>query len=108
MKKSIYLFTLVGLLALTGLVETISGFILWFALPSGGGRQGLELTYWGLTRHTWIGIHDWVAIAMIVIVFIHFLLHWKWVCRMIKQLVVQLKEAYQTMQRQFKLDTSTK
>jgi hypothetical protein len=108
MKKSIYLFTLVGLLALTGLVETISGFILWFALPSGGGRRGLELTYWGLTRDTWIDMHDWVAIAMIVIVVIHLLLHWKWVCRMIKQLFVQLKEAYQTMQRQFRLNTSSK
>jgi hypothetical protein len=108
MKKSIYLFTLVGFLFLTGLVETISGFVLWFALPSGGGKKSLELTYWGLTRHTWIDIHDWVAIAMIVIMIIHFLLHWKWVCRMVKHIFVQFKEAYKTIQTQLKADTGQK
>lgn len=108
MKKSIYLFTLVGLLILTGLVETISGFVLWFALPSGGGRKALELSYWGLTRQTWIDIHDWVAIALVAIVVIHLLLHWKWVCRMARNLFIQLKEAFQTIQRQSSLKTSSK
>jgi hypothetical protein len=108
MKKSVYLFTLVGLLILTGLVETISGFVLWFALPSGGGRKALELSYLGLSRHTWIDIHDWVAIALMIIVVVHLLLHWKWVYRMIKQLFGQLKEAYLIIQRQSTLKTGTK
>jgi hypothetical protein len=104
MKKSIYLFTLVGLLAISGIAETISGFVLWFALPSGGGRQSLDLTYWGLSRHTWTDIHDYVAVALIIIVAIHLLLHWKWVFRMIGQVFGQLKEAYKTLQRQPKPD----
>jgi hypothetical protein len=97
MRKSIYLFTLVILLALSGIVETISGFILWFALPSGGGRRGLELTFWGLSRHTWVQIHDWFAIALMAIVVIHLALHWKWVIRMFKQIFFQIKVAYLTL-----------
>jgi hypothetical protein len=89
MKKGMYLFSLVGFLVLTGLVEAVSGFVLWFALPSGGGRRGLDLAYLGLTRHTWIDIHDWVAIALTVVVIIHFIIHWKWVARMIKQVFTQ-------------------
>jgi hypothetical protein len=89
MKKGIYLFSLVGFLVLTGLVEAVSGFVLWFALPSGGGRRGLDLTYLGLTRHTWIDIHDWVAIALTCIVIIHFIIHWKWVACMIRQICTQ-------------------
>jgi hypothetical protein len=89
MKKGKYLFSLVGFLVLTGLVEAVSGFVLWFALPSGGGRRGLDLTYLGLTRHTWIDIHDWVAIALTAIVIIHIIIHWKWVARMTRQIFSQ-------------------
>jgi len=84
MKKSLYLFALVVFLLAAGLVETVSGFILWFVLPSGGGRRGLELTYLGISRHTWIDIHDWVAVALVAIVLVHLLLHWKWVLHMTK------------------------
>jgi hypothetical protein len=98
MKKSVYLLTLVGLLTLSGLIEAISGFVLWFALPSGGGRRGLELSYLGITRHTWITIHDWVAIVLTVVVVIHLLVHWKWVLRMTRLLLVRIKESFQTVQ----------
>jgi hypothetical protein len=89
MKKRIYLFGLVSVLLLTGLFEAVSGFVLWFALPSGGGRRGLELSFLGLTRHTWIDLHDWVAIALTAVVIIHFIIHWKWVARMIEQVFTQ-------------------
>ncbi len=94
MKKAIYLFSLVALLILTGLAEAISGFVLWFAIPSGGGRRGLELSYWGLTRPTWIDFHDWMAVALTAIVILHLLVHWKWVFRMVKQIFNILVETY--------------
>jgi hypothetical protein len=90
MKKGTYLFSLVGGLLVLGLVEAVSGFILWFALPSGGGRRGLESLYWGLSRHSWIAIHDWVAIALTAVVVIHLLLHWKWVVKMGRLMVSSL------------------
>ena len=97
MKKAMYLFSLVGLLVLTGLAEAVSGFVLWFAIPSGGGRRAAELTYLGLTRHSWIDIHDWMAIALTVIVIIHLLVHWKWVIRMIRQVFARLDGAYRAV-----------
>ena len=80
-------------MALLGLVEAVSGFVLWLGFPSGGGGggggRGLgggggmgELTFWGLSKHTWIDIHDWVAVALVVLVVLHVILHWKWIVRM--------------------------
>ena len=82
-------------MALTGLLEAVSGFVLWFGFPTGGGgglgRHGGggglgEVTFWEISRHTWIDIHDWVAVALTVLVLIHVILHWKWIVRMAKSL----------------------
>lgn len=97
MKKVTYLFSLVGALLLAGLAEAVSGFILWLALPSGSGRGSLNLTYWGVTRHTWLSIHDWVSIALVVIVAIHLALHWKWVVRMTRQASVQIASSFKSI-----------
>ncbi len=65
------------------LFEVASGFILWFVLPKGGGYMGgrgliTEATFlW--SRDTWIVIHDWVAVALLVVVVLHLVLHWKWI-----------------------------
>lgn len=87
MKKGMYLFSLVSIMLFGGLIEMVSGFILWFVLPSGAGRGSQGLAYLGLTRHTWIDIHDWVAIALVVVVVIHIAIHWKWMVRMTRQIV---------------------
>ena len=84
MRKSDVLFILAAILSLLGLLEVLSGFILWLALPHGGGRGGAELAFWGLSRDTWVDIHDWVAVALLVLVVIHVLFHWKWIIRMFK------------------------
>jgi hypothetical protein len=99
MKKGIYLFTLVTLLILSGLAEAVSGFVLWFALPSGGGRRGIDLTYLGLTRHTWIDIHDWIAIALTVVVVIHLIIHWKWVIRMTNHIFTIFTDTLREMRK---------
>ena len=86
-------FTLAVSMALLGLAEAISGFVLWLAFPSGGGGGrgwgggGGELTFWAISKHTWIDIHDWVAVALTVLVIIHVILHWKWIVRMVKSLL---------------------
>jgi hypothetical protein len=74
------------------LVEAVTGFVLWLAFPEGGQGAGRlyggisNLTYWGLTKHTWIDIHDWVAVALVAIVLLHVVLHWKWIVRVAKNL----------------------
>jgi len=88
MKKSYVYFSLFVALVISGLVEAVSGFVLWIALPSGGsgGNHAVsEAAFLGLTRHTWLDLHDWFAIALIVIVTIHALLHWPWIWRMTKK-----------------------
>ncbi len=86
MNKSRFQFGLVTALVCLGLVEAFSGFVLWLALPSGGGngRRAIEQAFWGFTRHTWIDIHDWFAVALIGICVVHLAMHWKWVLRMVR------------------------
>lgn len=77
------------------LVEAISGFILWLVLPHGrqygGGGTGfdsdeIESTFiWA--RQTWLDIHDWAAVALLVIIFIHIYMHWRWLYRQVKGIV---------------------
>jgi hypothetical protein len=75
------------IMGVLGLVEAVTGFVLWMGFPEGGGGGGRlsggisNLEYWGLTKHTWVGIHDWVALALVVMVVIHIAVHWKWIVR---------------------------
>jgi hypothetical protein len=78
-------FILACLMFLMAVIEGLSGFLLWLVIPGGGGRGGGESSvFWGITKNAWIDIHDWVAVAMLVLVVIHIILHWKWIVRMIK------------------------
>ena len=76
-----------------GLAEAVSGFVLWLGFPAGGvgGGRGFgggggisNLTFWELSKHTWIDIHDWVAVALVALVLLHVILHWKWMLRVAK------------------------
>ena len=68
---------------LLALFQAVSGFVMWLVLPSGWGYQGgrgsvvPEVFIW--ERHTWINLHDWVAMALLVLLVIHLGLHWKWI-----------------------------
>ncbi|MBA7683259.1 hypothetical protein ES703_91620 [subsurface metagenome] len=82
-------------MAVFGLAQAVSGFVLWLGFPTGGGGGGRgwggggglgNLTFWELSKHTWIDIHDWVAVALVVLVIIHLILHWKWIARMAKSM----------------------
>jgi len=89
MKKAKVLWITAISIALLGLAEAVTGFVLWLGFPNGGGGGGRggrlgELTFWELSKHTWIDIHDWVAVALVVLVLVHVVLHWKWIVRMAK------------------------
>jgi len=79
-----YLIALV--MALLALVQAVSGFVLWLVLPRGGGSTGVKSAdstfIW--SRDSWIDLHDWAAVALVVIVVIHIILHWSWIVRMTK------------------------
>jgi hypothetical protein len=83
MKKWATNYILFILMLLLALFQAVSGFLLWLVIPHGQGYRGgrgLELTSSFLwPRDTWIDIHDWTAVALLVMVIIHLILHWKWI-----------------------------
>jgi hypothetical protein len=90
MTKAGRYWTLAIVMAMLAAVEAVSGFVLWLGFPAGGSGAGRgwaggggagSLTFWGLTKHTWVDIHDWIAVAFIALVVLHVLLHWKWIIR---------------------------
>jgi hypothetical protein len=90
MRKALRNYILVALLVLASLFETVSGFVLWFVLPRGGGFMGgrnvSAVATFGWDRNTWLDLHNWGAVALVVIVIIHVVWHWGWIVRMTKSL----------------------
>jgi hypothetical protein len=74
---------------LAGLFQAVSGFLMWLVIPEGGyrGGRGLDIAektfIWD--RHVWIDLHDWTAVALVVLVILHLILHWKWIWYMTKK-----------------------
>jgi len=77
-----------GLLTFVSMIST--GIILKWILPPGSGRVeslmrggfGQNKTIailMGLTRHEWGEIHFYISIAFLIILIIHFVLHWDWI-----------------------------
>jgi len=44
-----------------------------------GGRGLITEATFLWSRDTWIVLHDWVAVALLVVVVLHLVLHWKWI-----------------------------
>ena len=91
MKKATKNYIIFATLFILGLFQAVSGFVLWLALPQGGGWRGgrfgggVEYTFWSFSRHTWLDIHDWVAVAIMTVIVIHLILHWKWMVNMTRK-----------------------
>ena len=57
-------------------VLVITGLINWLVLPKGYEAKGSFLI---TLRHFFIEVHEWTALAFIVTVAVHILLHWGYV-----------------------------
>ena len=90
MRQATRNYVLVVILFLLGIVEIVSGFVLWLILAVGQGYMGgrgldSEVTFlW--SRGTWIDLHTVVGVILVVVVVIHLILHRKWILRMTKRL----------------------
>jgi hypothetical protein len=78
MRKATRNYLLALVMALLALCQAVSGFVLW-VLPRGymGGRGADGTFIW--PRDSWINIHDWTAVALVIIVLVHVILHWRWI-----------------------------
>ena len=70
------------IIAISFVVAALSGMILFFA-GSGGYQGGRNPRYaqevLGVSRLLWKDLHDWGGIIMLGGVFLHLVLHWKWI-----------------------------
>lgn len=75
------------------LVTAFTGLLLWLVIPSGPGRGAL--LFMGLTRRTWVDLHNWIGLGMLAGVVVHLALHWRWIScvadRFFKKLVRQAR-----------------
>jgi hypothetical protein len=91
MRKWVKNYVLFIIMLLLGLTQAVSGFLLWLVIPGGhrgfgispGGQLSVATVLW--SRYTWIELHDWTAVALVVMVIIHIALHWKWIVNMAKK-----------------------
>ena len=68
---------ILAMLAVLGLV--ITGAVMLWHLPP-GYKGGHGITLWGWGRHDFGALHLWLGVAFLVLVTVHLILHWAWVC----------------------------
>ena len=64
-------------------ITSVTGLILFFFLPS-GLKQGGFREVLGITKQSWIHIHNWSGIVLVILILLHLILHWKWIVYMTK------------------------
>jgi hypothetical protein len=75
--KTRFNFLLDALIFVAFLVTTFTGLLLWLGLPDGPGSGWT--TWLDLTRHTWVDIHSWAGLVMLLGVIWHLVMHWEWI-----------------------------
>ncbi|MDD4924128.1 MAG: DUF4405 domain-containing protein [Dehalococcoidales bacterium] len=88
----------------------ISSYVLWFVLPRGQGIHGNEYcslqgegvagnleNVFQLPRFMWIEIHSWLSVALTILVIIHIILHWRWICASIIKLENYISKRQQSI-----------
>ena len=76
MTKKVWFNMAVNALSLMVFALMIStGMLLKFVLPPRSGH----VVYWGLERHEWGQIHFYIALAFLILLILHLILHWSWI-----------------------------
>jgi hypothetical protein len=86
-RRHLMRWTTTSLLSLTGLMAALTGIFLLF-VPSGGFQGGRNPSYGAtllFTRGTWVDIHVWSGVAMLILAVIHLALHHKWLGEMMRR-----------------------
>lgn len=73
-----------------------TGYILRFPLPPGSDKT---LVLWGYIRHQWADIHFWISLGLLVVLVVHFVLHWNWIVTVIGKRCHLVKTAQPSLVR---------
>jgi cytochrome b subunit of formate dehydrogenase len=66
------------------IICAVTGFILWYAFPSGSGG-GQWTVVLGVAKHDWIAIHDYSSLGLSVTIVIHFMINFNWMVQITKK-----------------------
>jgi len=91
MNKNKLNYTIDFLLSVSFIVLAVSGLAIFFFLPS-GVRQGGFQEFFGIEKNVWTDVHNWSGIIFILLILLHFILHWQWVVCMTKNIFIDKKE----------------
>ncbi|MEM4153001.1 MAG: DUF4405 domain-containing protein [Candidatus Pacearchaeota archaeon] len=73
------------LMAIFFIITAITSLVIFFFLPSGIPHGGNQM-FLGITKREWLSVHNNSGIIFIVLVIVHFILHWNWIISMTKNI----------------------
>jgi len=88
MRKATRHYILDALEGIVLLLLIISGFLLWFALPEGSAADKTAL----FDRRTWVQVHQWLAVGLLIFFSTHIITHWAWISYMTRRYFRNLKK----------------
>jgi len=71
------------LMLISFLVTGISGIIASVFVPGGFPQAGKQL-FLGISRRVWMDMHGIAGYMVIILVFVHLILHWNWIHQVTK------------------------
>jgi hypothetical protein len=83
---------------ITFIPSLISGLVLYFVLPSGGGPGSGWATYLGIARNQWVTMHNNSSLLFAALLIIHIVLHSMFFWNIRKCFVSKGKEECETLQ----------
>jgi len=88
MRKTTRNYIIDAIFGLLLLIQGISGIVLWFVLSDNcryrGGTGCAAPSTFLFGWSTWIDIHRWAAVALLIIFALHIVIHWRWIYYMTK------------------------
>lgn len=87
MRKATMHYVLDAIEGIILLMLVISGFLLWFALPEGSAADKTVF----FDRRTWVQIHQWLAVGLLIFFSTHIITHWTWITYMTRNYFRRLK-----------------
>jgi hypothetical protein len=90
MNKARLNYLLDAVIGVAFLVSSLTGVA--FMLMGSGGYQGgrnpgFATSLLGIGREAWSDLHTWASLVMIAGVFVHLVLHWKWIVCVTRQML---------------------
>jgi len=65
-----------GVIGVSGVIAALSALYFLFYPGSQGGSASTVFLF---SRSTWDVIHTWSGVIMVVVAFLHFVIHWRWI-----------------------------